>query len=34
MSDWFCRPGLHVADVSASIRFYVEQPRLAEIVAA
>jgi uncharacterized glyoxalase superfamily protein PhnB len=25
MSDWFARPVLHVADVAASIRFYVEQ---------
>ena len=25
MSDWFARPVLHVADVSASIRFYVDR---------
>jgi catechol 2,3-dioxygenase-like lactoylglutathione lyase family enzyme len=25
MSDWFARPVLHVTDVAASIRFYVER---------
>src|SRR6202012_214076 len=25
MSDWFARPVLHVADVAASVRFYVER---------
>jgi uncharacterized glyoxalase superfamily protein PhnB len=25
MTDWFARPVLHVTDVEASIRFYVEQ---------
>ena len=25
MTDWFARPGLHVTDVEASLRFYVER---------
>jgi len=25
MTDWFARPVLHVADVEASLRFYVER---------
>jgi catechol 2,3-dioxygenase-like lactoylglutathione lyase family enzyme len=25
MTDWFARPVLHVSDVAASLRFYVEQ---------
>lgn len=25
MTDWFARPVLHVTDVAASLRFYVDQ---------
>jgi catechol 2,3-dioxygenase-like lactoylglutathione lyase family enzyme len=30
MTDWFARPVLHVADVAAAVRFYVERLGFAE----
>lgn len=30
MTDWFARPILHVADVAAAVRFYVERLGFAE----
>jgi hypothetical protein len=34
MTDWFARPVLHVTDVDASIRFYVDRQGCALILAS
>ena len=33
MTDWFARPVLHVTDVDASLRFYIEPAWLHEPLA-